>query len=369
MADRDVARILAEVARAIHYAHESGVLHRDLKPANILLDDEGNPHITDFGLAKRITTDEALTRTGSIIGTPTYMAPEQAAGSRGEVGPATDVYGLGAILYHLLTGCPPFQAASPLDTVLMVLEQDPPPPQVLNPKVNRDLELIALRCLQKPADLRYPSAQALAEDLEAFLTGEPVSARRGGFSQVLARLFRETHHASVLENWGLLWMWHSLALFILCLTTNVLFWRDITQPVPYLALWTLGLGAWAGIVWTMRRRAGPVTFVERQVAHAWAAGVVCSAALFFVEMMLGLPVLSLTPVLPLFAGAVFIMKAGILTGTFYIQAAVMFLCSPVTAMFPHWAHIIFGTASALCFFIPGLKYYRQRNQRREQELA
>ena len=162
------------------------------------------------------------------------MAPEQAAGGRGRVGPAGDVYGLGAILYQMLTGRPPFQAATPLDTILLVLEQDPVPPRLLNPKADRDLEMIALKCLQKPPDLRYPTAAALADDLDAYLAGEPVSARSTSLAAVAARLLRETHHAAVLENWGLLWMWHSLALLAFCLLTNALNCAGCPSPLPYL---------------------------------------------------------------------------------------------------------------------------------------
>ena len=156
------------MCRAIDFAHQNGVLHRDLKPSNILIDEEGEPHVTDFGLAKRITDPHSMTHSGAVVGTPAYMSPEQAAGNR-SVGPASDVYSLGAILYHMLTGEPPFQAASPVDAVMKVIEQDPVPPRQLNRDVDRDLELIAVRCLQKPPDLRYASAGALAADLEAYL--------------------------------------------------------------------------------------------------------------------------------------------------------------------------------------------------------
>ncbi len=135
--------------------------------------------MADFGLAKRLDVDLDLTSSGAIVGTPGYMAPEQVGMGRGRIGPASDVYSLGAILYQMLTGRPPFQAATALDTVFLVLEQDPLPPRLLNPRVDRDLELIALKCLQKPADLRYASAAGLAADLEAYLAGEPTSARSG----------------------------------------------------------------------------------------------------------------------------------------------------------------------------------------------
>ena len=189
-AGREAARVLAPVARAIAKAHQKGVLHRDLKPSNILIDVEGRPYVSDFGLAKRLVPDAPddartqpfgpLTQTGAILGTPGYMSPEQAAGSRGTIGVSTDIYSLGAILYAMLTGRPPFQAASPVDTVLMVLEQDPISPQLLNPRVDRDLEMIALKCLQKPTELRYATADELADDLEAYLADEPISARSAG---------------------------------------------------------------------------------------------------------------------------------------------------------------------------------------------
>ncbi len=364
MPPREAAMLLADVARAVHFAHEHGVLHRDLKPSNILIDLEGRPHVSDFGLAKRVEDDSGLTLSGAVLGTPSYMAPEQAAGRRGKLGPASDVYSLGTILYQMLTGRPPFQSATPVETVLSVLEQEPLPPRLLNPRADRELEMISLKCLQKPPELRYSSAKDLADDLQAYLADEPTAARSGLFGQVLARAFRETHHATVLENWGLLWMWHSLALFVTCLATNALQWLGATSPLPYLALWTVGLGTWAAIFWTLRRRAGPVTFVERQIAHLWAASMISIALLFVVEMILGLPVLTLSPVLALTSGMIFLVKAGMLTGQFYIQATALFATAIAMAVLQHLqipvGVTLFGIVSAGCFFFPGLKYYRQR---------
>ncbi len=364
LAPREAASLLSPIARAIHYAHERGVLHRDLKPSNILIDEDGRPHVSDFGLAKRVEADDHLTLTGAVLGTPSYMAPEQAAGTRGKLGPASDVYSLGTILYQMLTGRLPFQAATPVETVLLVLEQEPLPPRLLNPRADRELEMIALKCLQKPPELRYHSAGALADDLDAYLADEPTAARSGVFSQVLARAFRETHHATVLENWGLLWMWHSLALLITCLLTNWLQLRGTTSPLPYLTLWIVGLGTWAAIFWTLRRRSGPVTFVERQIAHVWASSMISIALLFVVEVILDLPVLSLSPVLALTSGMIFLIKAGTLTGQFYIQAAALF-ATAIGMAFLQRLEIplgitLFGVVSAGCFFFPGLKYYRQR---------
>lgn len=368
LSSREAAGIMAKICRAVDHAHDQGVLHRDLKPSNILLDAESEPHVSDFGLAKQTQNDSSLTRTGAVLGTPSYMSPEQATGRTDQVNATSDVFALGCILYYMLTGRPPFQAATPVDTLKMVVEQDPVPPRMLNRDTDRNLEMIALKCLQKPADLRYQTAGALADDLEAFLSDEPVSARSGRFMQVAANVFRETHHAPVLENWGLLWMWHSLALFIACFLTNLFYWLDITNRWYYFALWTVGLGTWAAVFWALRRRMGPVTFVERQIAHLWAGSMICVAALFPLEWWLDMGLLRLSPVVALICGYVFLVKAGILSGSFYAQAAIMLAMAPIMALVPDYAHLLFGIAAAACFFVPGMKYHRLR-KRNESDLA
>ena len=220
----DAARIVRTVAQAVQYAHERGVVHRDLKPANVLLEwretaqpagtEKGDPksapqqpsetrrdgprhgaalvpRLTDFGLAKRIDDRQGYTATGQILGTPAYMPPEQAAGETREVGPHSDVYSLGAILYCLLVGRPPFQAATPMETLLQVLEREPPPPRRINPAVPRDLETICLKCLEKsPAD-RYASAVVLAEDVRRYLDDEPIEARPTSLAETVVRAVRK----------------------------------------------------------------------------------------------------------------------------------------------------------------------------------
>jgi WD40 repeat protein/predicted Ser/Thr protein kinase len=174
---RRAAGYLKTIAEAIHYAHERGILHRDLKPSNVLIDANDQPRVTDFGLARRLEGDSELTVTGQVLGSPNYMPPEQAVGRRGKVSRRSDVYSLGAMLYHLLTGRPPFVGEGLTDTLEQVLNSEPVSPRLLNPSAPRDLETICLKCLEKEPDKRYPTAQALAEELSRFLRGEPVEAR------------------------------------------------------------------------------------------------------------------------------------------------------------------------------------------------
>jgi TolB-like protein/Tfp pilus assembly protein PilF/tRNA A-37 threonylcarbamoyl transferase component Bud32 len=180
MSIRQAVELIAKVARTVHYAHEHGILHRDIKPGNILLDAKGEPHLTDFGLARLVESESTVTQTLDVLGTPSYMAPEQAVGNNAAVSNTTDVYGLGAVLYQLLTGDPPFAGGTTYETIKLLEDTEPRPPRLLNPKVDRDLSTICLKCLEKDPKRRYSSALVLAEDLERWLKHEPIQARRTG---------------------------------------------------------------------------------------------------------------------------------------------------------------------------------------------
>ncbi len=180
MSIRSAVELIVKLARTVQYAHEHNILHRDIKPGNILLDAKGEPHLTDFGLARLVEAESTVTRTREVLGTPSYMAPEQAAGETAKLGKATDVYGLGAVLYQLLTGHPPFAGGTTYETIRLLLNTEPRQPRVLNRKIDRDLSTICLKCLEKDPKRRYPSAVALIEDLEHWLKHEPIRAKRSG---------------------------------------------------------------------------------------------------------------------------------------------------------------------------------------------
>jgi hypothetical protein len=193
---RRAAQLVEQLAHGVHYAHQRGILHRDLKPANVLLTEEGQPKVTDFGLARRLDRDQRMTQSGAILGTPSYMAPEQAAAKKG-LTTAADTYSLGAILYELLTGEPPFRGPTTLDTLLQVMEQPPRPPRSLNPTIDRGLELICLKCLRKDAAARYESAAALAEDLRRWQAGEALSVHPPSLINQVALWLRRNAAAAI----------------------------------------------------------------------------------------------------------------------------------------------------------------------------
>jgi serine/threonine protein kinase/tetratricopeptide (TPR) repeat protein len=216
---RHAAELIAKLARTVSYAHEHGILHRDIKPGNILLDAKGEPHLTDFGLARLVETESTVTRTMEVLGTPSYMAPEQAVGNNASVTSATDIYGLGAVLYQLLTGHAPFAGGTTYETVRLVLDTEPRQPRLLNPKVDRDLNTICLKCLDKDPQRRYSSALALAEDLERWLKHEPIRARRAGLVTRGRKWVRRNPSIAVM----------AAMLLVLAVPLSVMIWRTESE--------------------------------------------------------------------------------------------------------------------------------------------
>lgn len=353
------AEYVKKLALAIHYAHEQGTLHRDLKPPNVLIDRFDEPRITDFGLAKRTAGGSDLTHAGQIMGTPSYMPPEQAQGKHDLVGPASDVYALGAILYELLTGRPPFRAETPLDTLLQVLDAEPAAPRLLNPKAPRDLEDICLKCLEKSPHDRYPSAQALADDLGAFMRGETVSAERGAVGRLMRIMLHETRHTEVMALWGRVWIWHAIEVFVVLAITNAMIWLNVLSPWPYLALGAAGLSLALYAPWHYRFRHGaPLTPIERQLGQVWGLAFVGFVLTGAINHLMGLATLQLLPVVILECGIAFGCTAVILGGEFYVMAATCAVLAIVLTLYPGIGPLVFGAAFAIGMFIPGWKYSR-----------
>src|SRR5437870_6338646 len=219
---RRAVELIANVARTVHYAHEHGILHLDIKPGNILLDAKGEPHLTDFGLARLLETKSTVTHTMDVLGTPSYMAPEQARGQNEQLTSSTDVYGLGAVFYQLLTGHPPFAGGTTYETVRLVVETEPRQPRLWNPKIDRDLSTICLKCLEKDPHRRYASALALAEDLEHWLRHEPIRARHTGVFTRGKKWLRRKPATAVL---------FALSLAFAA-TVGVMIWKSESRPIP-----------------------------------------------------------------------------------------------------------------------------------------
>jgi serine/threonine-protein kinase len=266
---RTVARYVRQVARAVHYAHRQGILHRDLKPGNVLLDGDDEPHITDFGLAKRLGGDSAQTRTGAVLGTPSYMAPEQAAGKSRDLGPACDVYGLGAVMYESLTGRAPFRAETPLDTIVQVMDNEPVPPRLLNPNVDPDLETICLKCLEKEPGRRYASAEELAADLDRYLNSEPITARSSNLFERLSRMLARSQHDIAFHTWSTMLLIFAAVVFVEHLI--VFFLARTGQPRWTVMAAKVGQFVVIGLVFWRNRgtRLLPTSGPERELWTIW----------------------------------------------------------------------------------------------------
>ena len=388
---RQAAEILLPLARAVHHAHERGIIHRDLKPANVLLASgaasaprvtqtrgadaaplaESVPKITDFGLVKRLDDDAGRTRTGTVLGSPSYMAPEQAAGDVKAVGPAADVYALGAILYEMLAGRPPFRGDSVLETLRQVLEHDPVPPGRFQPKVPRDLETICLKCLEKVPGHRYPSAEALARDLAAFLDGEPVGARP---ATVLDHVARAVSRAGIdvrFRAWGrfalLLAPVPALAQAAVALT----FLGHPSYPAVAVGVTGVLLVAiQVQLLGANRAMLGTVPGSQRRHVVAVLRGFGVGTFLIFAVVWWTTPAdrperLLLTFPLWMILGGQTLLALATEVGPLYLVAALGFGTAVVAALLPSWGPLLMGLLGTVNLATQGLFLRRLGGESRE----
>lgn len=383
MAGRAAARCVLKIARAVQYAHAQGILHRDLKPSNILMDASDEPHITDFGLAKRLGGDSGQTRTGAVLGTPSYMAPEQAQGRIRDLGPPCDVYGLGALLYELLTGRPPFRAETPLDTLMQVIHNAPAPPRLLNPNVDPDLETICLKCLEKDRAHRYQTAAALADDLQRHLDGEPISARSSNVLDRLTRMLDRSQHDYAFATWssmvlimaGVIGVEH-LLVFVLMQTEAP---RWTIQSCRFLQFLLL-----AFLFWHNRRsNLLPTTSAERELWSIWI-GYFLAYALTVGTMRLirtfnlidptthappHLEEVLVYPFLAIASGLAFFAMGSNYWGRCYALGVAFFVLG---ALMPFWmegAPLLFGSTWAAALGMLGLHLRRLGKKAEAEKLA
>jgi serine/threonine-protein kinase len=393
---KEAARLVETLARAMHAAHQAGVVHRDLKPANILLfktevqnptADEGadsaagyrlsdlSPKVSDFGLAKRLGRDQGRTATGAILGTPSYMAPEQAAGEGKRVGPAADTYALGAILYECLTGRPPFKAATALDTLVQVVEHKPTPPHLLNPKVDADLATICLKCLEKEPAKRYATAADLAADLCRFQDGQSINARSYNVLEWVTRTLEHGHFDVQFHSWGTMLLWFAAIVGIGEVVSTLIIW----QRPPHIDAWLatdhivkFGLGL---LVFWRNRPQGvrPTTTAEQQMWALWIGFLAACLLTRLVNRLQATPDHPYDPltVYPHFAalgGLAFFVLGSTYWGGCYLVGLGFFGLAVLMPLYPDWAPLMFGGLWSGALVMIGLRLHRlAREQTIEQD--
>jgi len=356
-----IAQLMEKLARAMHVAHQRGIVHRDLKPANILLDASGEPKITDFGLAKKLD-EPGLTHSGAVMGTPSYMSPEQASGRIAEIGPPTDIYALGAMLYELLTGRPPFKGKTSIDTLHLVMDQVPEQPRRLNGQVDSSLEAICMKCLEKGIADRYATADALAEDLAAYLRGDAVQAEKSQQNRLLKLLVKESRHAEVLALWGKSMIVHAGVILCYAVLTDVLMnVMGQTNPEILIPFWLSGMAVMIFTVYLTRFRGGvPLTTIEYQANLIWA---LCSGTVAAVGLMLwhaGLQPMQILPIALLVVSFTLGALGVIYNGTFYLLMLSCAAHAVAMSFFPVQSPSIYGITFAISLAYTGWRCLKHK---------
>ncbi len=356
----EAARMVLPLALAVQHAHDMGVVHRDLKPANVLIGSDGTPKVADFGLAKRLDAGDGPTQTGAVLGTPSYMAPEQAAGDNRAVGPASDVYALGAILYELLTGRPPFKGATLFETIDQIRGHNAVPPRVLQPSVPRPLETVCLKCLEKAPNLRYASAAALADDLQRFLDGEPVTARPPSLFGVVAHNIRHVGMRGRFRVWSRLFL--ALAPLPFAAQLWVLWQYGNTPEYPWAVL-TVALGCFAVIAGTMNAshravlKAVPAA-QQRRFYGTWFGGMTglllaTAAAVRATPADRPEVLLIVIPLWLIIEGVMYFALAS-MVGLLYLLGTMHYCCAIAAMCFPRYGPLIGSGAVGVNFIVQGL---------------
>jgi serine/threonine-protein kinase len=374
---RLAAHYMEKVARAVHFAHQRGILHRDLKPPNILLDELDQPKISDFGLAKVFGPQPGggpahvseHTRTGSVMGTPSYMAPEQADGRTRELGPSCDVYGIGAVLYELLTGRPPFKAESSLETILQVLHQDPVPPRLLNANVDADIEAICLKCLEKDPALRYTNAETVAEDLKRYMQGDPISAGSVNLLDRVSRTLASSQHDKEFRAWGYGLVLFAIIIFAAHAITTLMLEAGIDRGlsfwIPRVAQFLmLGIVFWRFRPHTLL----PTSSAERLLWAVWGGYLVAYVSMGLVLAMLGQDHLHSYGAMAVLTGLAFFVMGCHVWGWCYTIGLVFMVAGPLFVKLPNLnlAPLAFGSLWGLALLTVGFRYHRLGQQAQEE---
>jgi serine/threonine-protein kinase len=388
---REAAALVESLARAMHYAHQRGVIHRDLKPANVLLADCGPapadssnstsslrpavaeiPKITDFGLAKQLDADSGRTQCGDVIGTPSYMAPEQALARNELVGPATDVYALGAILYESLTGRPPFCAETPQATVNQAVEQAPVPPRLMNACVDRDVEVICLKCLEKAPGDRYATADELAEDLARYRRGEPIRARAMNLIDRLVRVVDRSRDDAEFYDWGPMLLWFGVILFIAQSSVAAILGSHLEHTLS----WIVGIRGMqfvvmAAVFWRFRTPALlPRSAAERQLWAIWLGYLAATAIIVLSNSQLArvgavADDLAMYPLWSTLSGLAFFVMGSSYWGRLYVVGLAFFVMALIMPFQLDWAPLEFGIVWAAS--LVGISFHLRDLRKRADE--